>query len=375
MRITDDLILWLAYKEAKALLKIDAAPAANWLTLALADHRRGEIDQAKKACRKAAEMLKLAGGADEALRPLLRQAVFALGTESPEAKDLIAAAAGEPPAALNEAIQQHPDQAKGYRDRGNWYGERGRWKDAIADFAEVFRLEPNSYDGMKLAFLLAQNGEKKRFQEHAQVVLSQWGSTEANEQADLTLKAISLLPDVKADVGQLDRLAQAAVAGDEKRALFEWFLFGKGLHEYRTGKNADALTTCRASRQRRDNQFCHGGSDVPGPGGRGHGLAGSGEGQRSPPHAGPSQTIDRKPRPRSGRRWCVARLGVGAHSVPRGRRCCWRRRRPNRKSNRRFVLPTKGASRCPIRSRSPASSASAWQKHGCIPEWRRREDG
>jgi hypothetical protein len=41
---------------------------------ALADHRLGETDQAKKACRKAAEMLMLAG-ADSTLRPLLRQTV------------------------------------------------------------------------------------------------------------------------------------------------------------------------------------------------------------------------------------------------------------------------------------------------------------
>jgi hypothetical protein len=36
------LILWLAYKEAKATMKFDAAPAANWLMRALADHRLGQ---------------------------------------------------------------------------------------------------------------------------------------------------------------------------------------------------------------------------------------------------------------------------------------------------------------------------------------------
>jgi serine/threonine protein kinase/Flp pilus assembly protein TadD len=245
----DDLILWLAYKEAKALLKIDAAPAANWLTLALVHHQRGETDQAKKACGKAAEMMKLAGGLDEALRPLLRQAVLAVGTESPEAKELIATSVGEPPAALNEVIEQHPDQAQGYRDRGNWYAERGRWKDAIADYAEVYRLDPNTQDAMKLGILLAQNGEKDRYREHGQAMLSRWTATDNNSEADQTLKTIVLLPDYKGDAKQLARLAEAAVAGNPAQDYYEWFLVAKALHELRTGRYAGALTACRASRK------------------------------------------------------------------------------------------------------------------------------
>jgi WD40 repeat protein/tetratricopeptide (TPR) repeat protein len=245
----NDLILWLAYKEAKALIKFDAAPAANWLMRALAHHRLGEADQAKKACRKAAEMLKLAG-TDAALRPLLRQTVLSLGTDSPESKGLLAAAAGDPPATLNEAIQQNPDQAKGYRDRGNWYGERGRWKDAIADFAEVFRLDPNTLDAMRLGILLAHSGEKDRFHEHGQAMLGRWAPTEKNSEADQTLKTIILLPDYKADAKQLARLAEAAVAGDPTRDWYEWWLVAKALHDVRTGRYADAQTACRASRQR-----------------------------------------------------------------------------------------------------------------------------
>ena len=31
---------------------------------------------------------------------------------------------------------------------------------------------------------------------------------------------------------------------------FEWYMLAKGLHDYRTGKYADALATCRESRRR-----------------------------------------------------------------------------------------------------------------------------
>jgi WD40 repeat protein/tetratricopeptide (TPR) repeat protein len=245
----DHLILWLAYKEAKAMIKFDAAPAANWLMRALAHHRLGETDQAKKACRKAAEMMKLAG-ADPADRPLLRQIVRALGAESLEAREIIAAAAGALPARLNEAIQKNPDQANGYRDRAEWYGEHGRWKEAIADYAEVGRLDPKTLDAMRLSFLLAWTGAKDSYRKHGQAMLSRWASTEKNDEADQTLKAIVLIPGYKADARQLARLAAAAVAGDPARDWYEWWQIAKALHDLRTGRYADALTACRASRRR-----------------------------------------------------------------------------------------------------------------------------
>jgi hypothetical protein len=250
---SDNLILWLAYKEAKAMLQIEAAPAANWLMRALADQRRGETGQARKACRQAAAMLTLAGGADAALRPLLRQTVLALGMQAPEAKELIAAAGGEVPASLNEAIQQDRGHAEPYRDRGDWHAQRGRWRDAIADYAEAFRLDPNTRVAMRLGVLLAQNGEKSRLHEHCQAMLRRWALTEKNEEADQTLKTILLVPGYQGDAKQLARLAEAAVAGDPTRTGYEWWLVGKALHDLRAGRYADALTACRASRQRAGN--------------------------------------------------------------------------------------------------------------------------
>jgi tetratricopeptide (TPR) repeat protein len=222
---------------------------ADWLVLALAHTQMAEGDKAKKTCGRATELLKPTG-ADPALRPLLREVVIVLGTNHPEAKELIAAAAGEPPAALNDAIQQNPDKANSYRDRGVWYAERGQWQQSIADFTEVCRLEPNTLDAMKLAILLAQTGEVDRYRKHGQAVLARWGTTEDNSEADQTLKTCLFLAGSKHDPVQLARLAKVAVSGDQKQDWYEWFLFAKGLHDYRTGKYADALTTCRESRRR-----------------------------------------------------------------------------------------------------------------------------
>ena len=81
-------------------------------------------------------------------------------------------------------------------------------------------------------------------------MLERWASTEKNSEAEQTLKMIVFLPDFKADAKQLARLAEIAVSGDKNMAWFEWYLFAKGLHDYRTGKYADALATCRESRRR-----------------------------------------------------------------------------------------------------------------------------
>jgi WD40 repeat protein/tetratricopeptide (TPR) repeat protein len=158
-------------------------------------------------------------------------------------------AQAEPPAVLNEAIQKNPDKADGYRKRGEWFGERGRWKEAAADFAAVFRLEPSTYDGMRLGMLLLQIGDINGYRQHCQVMLKRWATTEKNPEADMTLKTIMFLPDYKADAKQLARLAQVAVSGDKNVAWYEWHQIAKGLHDYRTGKYDDALATCRDSRR------------------------------------------------------------------------------------------------------------------------------
>src|SRR5262249_17037391 len=125
---------------------------ADWLVLALAHAKLNDLDQAKKACAKAAELLKPAG-ADAALLPLLREVALSLGTSEPTVQELISVAAAEPPALLNEAIAQNPGKADGYRIRGDWFGARGRLQEALADFAAEFRAEPSPYSGLRVGIL------------------------------------------------------------------------------------------------------------------------------------------------------------------------------------------------------------------------------
>jgi formylglycine-generating enzyme required for sulfatase activity/tetratricopeptide (TPR) repeat protein/tRNA A-37 threonylcarbamoyl transferase component Bud32 len=234
----------------KAIAENPRLPAADWLVLALAHARLKETDQALKACAAAAALLQ-ASGADPALRPLLREVVLAVGPDSPTATTLIAAAAGDSsPAALNEAIQYDREDVAALRDRGIWFAERTQWREAIADWTEAFRLDPDTLYGLRLGVLLAHTGDTDRYRAHCRVMLDKWADTENNFKVDQTLKLLLLRPDVKWDAQQLARLADVAVSGDKHADYFEYFMFAKGLHEYRTGRYADAIATCREIRHR-----------------------------------------------------------------------------------------------------------------------------
>jgi tetratricopeptide (TPR) repeat protein len=233
----------------KAITVNPDLPAADWLLLALAHARLQETAQLRTVSAKVTELLTPTG-ADAALRPLLREVLIALGPNSLEATALRAAAAGKPPVALDEAIARNPDSAEAYRNRGDWLAERGLWKEAGADLAAAFRRQPETRTGMLLGVVLVQTGEIERYRTHCRAMLERWASTEIVRAAFHTLTTVVLVPDVKADAKQLARLAEVAVSGDKKMDEHIWFMFAKGLHDYRSGKYAGALAGCRESRRR-----------------------------------------------------------------------------------------------------------------------------
>ena len=103
----------------------DAAKSssADWLMLTVAHGWQGGRDQAAQAFAKAVELLKPAKE-NQVLRPLVRKAVLAVGLDCPGASELLAAVAGEPPAALAAAIRQQPAAAREFQNRAEWYAPR-----------------------------------------------------------------------------------------------------------------------------------------------------------------------------------------------------------------------------------------------------------
>ena len=223
--------------------------AGDWLMLTVSHGRLGQIDQARAACQNAADLLTPAA-ADAALSSLLQKAVPVVGLDRPEATELLAAAAGEPPAALTAAIRQDLGQAKGYRERGNWYGAHGLWTKAAADLAAADRLQPDSYTSLQLLATLVHLGEMDRYQEHCRMMLAYWAKTTSPFVASNTVKACLLHANSQVDPDPIAKLAQTAISGEERHPFMEWYLFSNGLHAYRMGKFAEALAACRNSRRR-----------------------------------------------------------------------------------------------------------------------------
>ena len=210
---------------------------------------RGELDEARKACRKAAAAMRPLNG-DATIIRFVRMAVKAVGLDCPEANELLVAAAGDPPDGLTAAIRQNPKQARGYEERAEWYGRHGLWKKAADDLAEAVRLEPNSLTFGRVGIALVHLGDIDRYRELCRAMLDRWAETRNNVDAAQTARLCLLRADCGGDPNRIAKLVSAALLNADTQPYLEWRLFNKGLHAYRTGKFAEAVATSRQSRQR-----------------------------------------------------------------------------------------------------------------------------
>jgi tetratricopeptide (TPR) repeat protein len=158
--------------------------------------------------------------------------------------ELITAAVGKPPAALNDAISRNPGKAESYRDRGWWLAEHGQFESAIKDFSDAYRHAANPADGMALGLLLAQADDRERHREHCQAMLKHWAPSYSSCSTNESLVPLLILSDNKADANQLNRMVET-VLSDKQSDLYGWYVFTKALHDYRNGRHAEALSTCR----------------------------------------------------------------------------------------------------------------------------------
>jgi tetratricopeptide (TPR) repeat protein len=248
--LPDDPAVEEAYRRMAVRTAGPNAPACRGLLVALDQHRRGQKDQALLAFRKAAAAIQPIG-ANAFVRELVRDALREFGTDGPEVDMLLAAATGEPPATLAEAVRKHPDQFAGYLARGDWYDGRGLWRKAADDFTAAYRLQPDVMTGMRLGILLAGIGEVDRYRDHCQSLVDRFAGTNDHLEAERTLKTCCLLgPGPVGDPTRLARLAEVAVSGDPSQPIFVWLDLARALYEFRLGRFDAAVATSRANRAR-----------------------------------------------------------------------------------------------------------------------------
>lgn len=102
--------------------------------------------------------------------------------------------------------------------------------------------------------MLIHLGEVDRYRELCRTTLATWGQTTDIGDAERTAKLCRLRTDSAADAARTARLVQVSVSGDENQQRFEWVYLCKGLHAYRTGRFAEAVTACRHSRRLHDHR-------------------------------------------------------------------------------------------------------------------------
>ena len=226
------------------------ATMAQGLLAALDQHRRGEKDQAGLAYKKAVAGMQPVGE-NPLVRELVREALREFGTDGPEADMLLAAAAGEPPAAIIQAIQNQPNEAAGYLARGEWYGRRGLCRKAADDYSATYRLQPDPLTGKDLGILLVRIGKADSYGDHCKALLDRFAETSKNHEAEWTLKTCCLLgPGPVGEPARLARLAEVTVSGDPAQQYREWQLLAHGLYEYRAKRYDAAVTNCREARSK-----------------------------------------------------------------------------------------------------------------------------
>jgi len=76
-------------------------------------------------------------------------------------------------------------------------------------------------------------------------MLVRFGSTGDPQVAERTATTCSLAPDAADDFAVVEGLAERAVRGNEKHRYFRYFAYCKGITEYRSGNDAEAVKWLR----------------------------------------------------------------------------------------------------------------------------------
>jgi tetratricopeptide (TPR) repeat protein/serine/threonine protein kinase len=182
----------------------------------------GQIDKAAADFRKLVELL---GGNSELADP-----------ESDKILDQMPDDAMLP--WLTAAIQTNPEQTKRRWQRGEWYARRTRWKEAAADFKMALELNPpdTNLEWLHAAPTLAAAGDREGYQRLYSAMRKRFGASQNVGALDQLAKLGLLLPDAGSDTEWAAQLADQAVVLGKDLSWEPYFVFGKGLADYRRGK-------------------------------------------------------------------------------------------------------------------------------------------
>jgi len=125
----------------------------------------------------------------------------------------------------------------GLVEQGHAHARQGHWKQAAAQFARVVEIDPGEYRHWQvLAVLQLQTGDHDAYRETCRKAFKELSYGSALAQQSLAITC-SLAPDATEDPEQIVRVAEAALAKDDKIQM----KLVKGMSEYRCGRFEQAI--------------------------------------------------------------------------------------------------------------------------------------
>jgi len=144
--------------------------------------------------------------------------------------------------AFTKMLEQNPKSADAQNSFGEALARVGCWDEAAAALDKAAELDPaNHWYPFRAAPLHLRAGDVAGYRRVCRAMLEQFHGTQALEIADRTAKTCLLAPAAVPDLDRVHKLADWVVTGTEKRDEYHWFLFVKGLAEYRAGRHAEAV--------------------------------------------------------------------------------------------------------------------------------------
>jgi tetratricopeptide (TPR) repeat protein len=131
-------------------------------------------------------------------------------------------------------------------ERGELYAYAGRWPQAAADLAAAVRAQPQRFMLWFLgAPLFLEVHGPKAYHGHCRGMLHCYGAATNPVIAGRAAKACLLAPAAAGDLALAVRLAERAVTGTQKHALYPHFQLARGLAHYRAGEFEAAIARLR----------------------------------------------------------------------------------------------------------------------------------
>ncbi|HJT77073.1 MAG TPA: tetratricopeptide repeat protein, partial [Gemmataceae bacterium] len=212
---------------------------AQWFFLAMAHWQLGEKDQAHAWYAKATAWVEQQAPGNDELLGYQAEAAQLLGIAG-LARGRFYAERGQwdkAEAEFEAAAAGQPKNAAGLFSFGATCARFGRWDKADAAYRRGLELDPSDHmRWVRAAVLQLYTGDVEGYRRTRRAMLERFGTTDKPEIAERTAKVWLLLPDSAADIGPVLKLADRAVAGNEKHRYYWYFMLCQGLAAYRAGR-------------------------------------------------------------------------------------------------------------------------------------------